>query len=468
MATAQERQKNAGVPSDLAAERAVAAAVLVDAGAIDDINDIVDPADFHDPLCRAVLAAAVQCSLQGRAIDEITVADEMRRKKVLQRFGGNAALSGLVEEAAHVAHHVTTHAHIVAEKARLRDAIQAGREIAVAAVQPDAKWDDVKETAEQAVFALSKERGTSSLVHISKIMPEIVEGICTPRESLLLGHSTGYPELDRLTGGLQAGQLVIVAARPSMGKSAFALQLAYHIAKESDLAVPFLSYEMSREELGTRLLAGRVGYDLLKLRLGNLPAGLDLELARVQEDIDKVSLFIDDNPPTGIAGVRSMLRRMHRREPLGCVVVDYMQLMDGERRTRDTSRTEEVSEISRGLKRLASELGVPIVALSQLNRSLETRPNKRPMLSDLRESGSLEQDASTVLFLYRDSVYNPNAPVEQAEVIIAKQRSGQSGQVVPVVFEGAKGARFVPSSENAHPMLQSAPPPPVSHRQEFF
>jgi replicative DNA helicase len=468
MATAQERQKSAGVPSDVAAERAVAAAVLVDASAIDDIDEIVDPADFHDPLCRAVLAAAVQCSLQGRAIDEITIADEMRRKKVLQRVGGPDALSGLVEEASHVAHHVTTHARIVSEKARLRDAIQAGREIAVAAVQPDARWDDVKETAEQVVFALSKEQGASSLVHVSKIMPEVVDGICNARESLLLGHSTGYAELDRLTGGFQAGQLIIVAARPSMGKSAFALQLAHHIAKESGLAVPFLSYEMSREELGTRLLAGRVGYDLLKLRLGNLPSGLDLELARVQEDLEQVPLFIDDNPPSSITGVRSMMRRMHRRERIGCIVVDYMQLMDGERRTRDVNRVEEVSEISRGLKRLASELEVPIVALSQLNRSLETRPNKRPMLSDLRESGSLEQDASTVLFLYRDSVYNPNADVEQAEIIIAKQRNGQSGQVVPVIFEGAKGARFVPSSESAHPMLQSAAPLAPARRQDFF
>jgi replicative DNA helicase len=159
---------------------------------------------------------------------------------------------------------------------------------------------------------------------------------------------------------------------------------------------------------------------------------------------------------------------MNRRERIGCIVVDYMQLMDGERRTRDVNRVEEVSEISRGLKRLASELEVPIVALSQLNRSLETRPNKRPMLSDLRESGSLEQDASTVLFLYRDSVYNPNADVEQAEIIIAKQRSGQSGQVVPVVFEGAKGARFVESQESAHPLLQSAPPLLPARKQDFF
>jgi replicative DNA helicase len=190
------------------------------------------------------------------------------------------------------------------------------------------------------------------------------------------------------------------------------------------------------------MLASTVGYDLLKLRMGDLPPGLDRTLAEAGAKLTEIPVMLDDNPPVSITGLRSAVRRLARRTQLGMVVVDYIQLMEGERRSRDFNRTTEVSEISRGLKRLASELGVPIVALSQLNRSLETRTSKRPMLSDLRESGSIEQDASIVMFLYRDSRYNSLADPTEAEVIIAKQRNGPSGLAIPVIFEGGLGARF--------------------------
>lgn len=463
MATQGERQRF-NTPMDIAAERAVAAAVLVDAAAFDEVHDLLDSEDFADPLCRFVVAAAQVCEAEGRAVDSITVADEMRRRKVLQKVGGPDAIQDLIEEAAHVADHVTTHARIVAEKARLRETIHAGRAMAAAACQADAVWDDVRETAEKAVFHLGRDRGESTMVPLAKTIPGVIEQIAKGRSDLLLGHSTGYPELDRLTAGLQPGQLLIVAARPGMGKSAFALQLAKQIAQDSELVVPFLSYEMSHDELTTRLLAAEVGYDLLKLRTGDIPAGMDRDLAAAGETLASVPLMIDDNPPSTIAGVRSQMRRLARRHKLGAIIVDYLQLMEGERRTRDANRVEEVSEISRGLKRLASELGVPIVALSQLNRGLESRPNKRPMLSDLRESGSLEQDASLVLFLYRDSVYNPMADPEAAEIIIAKQRNGPSGQAVPVRFEGAKGARFVPSNAAAHAVIHTVSAPASSGR----
>jgi replicative DNA helicase len=442
MTTPQERKPDPRSPGDKAAERAVAAALLVDAAAFDEMRDLLTPEDFADPLSREVVAAAIACEAAGTAIDEITVANEMRRRKVLAKVGGTEALNGLIEEATHITDHVNAHALIVAEKSRLRATIHAAREMAGAAMAPDAVWADVKELTEQAIGNLSREHGQTSLLPLSRTIPPVLKQIADGRSQMLLGHSTGYPELDRLTAGLQPGQLVVVAARPGMGKSAFALQLAQHVAETSGLCVPFFSYEMSNDELTTRMLASTVGYDLLKLRMGDLPPGLDRTLAEAGAKLTEIPVMLDDNPPVSITGLRSAIRRLARRTQLGMVVVDYIQLMEGERRSRDFNRTTEVSEISRGLKRLASELGVPIVALSQLNRSLETRTSKRPMLSDLRESGSIEQDASIVMFLYRDSRYNSLADPTEAEVIIAKQRNGPSGLAIPVIFEGELGARF--------------------------
>lgn len=438
-------------PVDVAAERAVAAALLVDASAFDEVIESVSPDDFADPLAKAVVLAALACDASGRPVDQITVADEMKRQKTLSKVGGIEALDGLVESAASATDHVDAHGRIVAEKSKLRQVIHAGREMAAAAMQPDAQWRDVRETAEKLVFELGNERQSGTLVGMSQAVPKAMAELAKSRTQLLLGHSTGFPELDRLTAGFQPGQLIVVAARPAMGKSAFALHLARHVAETSGLTVPFLSYEMSSIELTTRLLAGVVGFDLMKLRAGVMPEGFDRELALAGERVVQLPLLIDDNPPPTIAGMRSAMRRVARRGQLGMIVVDYLQLMEGDRRSRDASRTEEVSEITRGLKRLASELGVPIVALSQLNRGLESRPNKRPQLSDLRESGSIEQDANTVLFLYRDYVYNTAADPTAAEVLIAKQRSGPAGMAVPVIFDGP-AACFRPSQEKASPI----------------
>jgi replicative DNA helicase len=250
------------------------------------------------------------------------------------------------------------------------------------------------------------------------------------RTKILLGHSTGLRDLDKITGGLQPGQLFIVAARPGVGKSAFALQIARHVAESTGLLVPFLSYEMSANELTMRMLAGALSYDLHRLRQGELMAGMERDLAVAGERLAGLQILIDDNPPVTIGGVRSLMRRLARRGEIGAIFIDYLQLMEGDGRSRDPNRVQEIAQISRGLKRLATELQVPVVALSQLNRGLENRPNKRPMLSDLRESGSLEQDASIVAFLYRDHLYNPAADPGLAECIIAKQRNGPSGTVM--------------------------------------
>ena len=232
-----------------------------------------------------------------------------------------------------------------------------------------------------------------------------------------------------MTGGLQAGQLITVAARPAMGKSAFALSLARHIAESTGLLVPFLSYEMSRSELSMRMLSTALKYDLLRLRQGDMPTDMERDLAVAAEKMALLPVLIDDNPPETIGGVRSAMRRLARRGQVGAVVIDYLQLMSGDGRHSDENRTQEVSAISRGLKRLADELECPVIACSQLNRQLENRPNKRPQLSDLRESGSIEQDSSVVLMLYREVVYNAAADPTLAELIIAKQRNGPIGVI---------------------------------------
>lgn len=439
------------VPTDVTAERAVAAAMLVETSAYDDVTDLLGPDDMSDPLARAVLSAAVALEAAGKPIDQVTVADEMKRQKTLAKVGGVDAIASLIEQAASATDHVAAHARIVAEKSRLRKVISAGRDMAGAAMQPDAQWDDVRELAERSVFEIGADRRQSSLMTMAQAVPRAVEEIAKSRTQNLLGHSTGFPELDRITGGFQGGQLIIIAARPAMGKSAMALHLALHVAETSGMSVPFLSYEMSHIELTTRLLGGVMGCDLMKLRSGPMPPGFDRDMTQAAERIMAAPLLIDDNPPESVSGVRSMLRRVARTQEIGMVVVDYLQLMEGDRRNRDANRTEEVSSITRGLKAMAMELKVPVIALSQLNRGLENRPNKRPQLSDLRESGSIEQDANTVLFLYRDCVYNAAADPTAAEILIAKQRSGPAGLAVPTIFQSSS-ARFIPSPEKATPI----------------
>jgi replicative DNA helicase len=422
-------------PVDVDAERAVLAAVLSSPAAFDDVISVLSPTDFGDPQCAAVWRAMLSLEASGRPIDAVTVTEELRLSRMLQRAGGEKIVLALAQTAGDTAN-VAAHAEIVAGKALLRRAVEAGRTIAKTAMQPSADPKEVVEVAEQAAYSIAHQNASSEFVTMAEAVPRLLDEMAKGRSKLLLGHSTGFAELDSLTGGFQGGQLVIVAARPGMGKSSFALQLARHMAETTGMLVPFLSYEMSEQELTLRMLASAMDYDMGKLRAGDLPPGSDRDVAVHLERMAAVPLLIDDNPPPSIGGVRSKLRRLTRRGQIGAIVIDYLQLMDGERRSRDASRAEEVSEVTRGLKRLASELDVPIIALSQLNRQLEQRGSKRPQLSDLRDSGSLEQDASLVLFIYRESQYNSAADPRSAELIIGKQRNGKSGVSMPLTFNG--------------------------------
>lgn len=428
--------EKAFLPVDQSAEESVLSSLLTSPEVFLDVSELLAPEDFGIRANQDIYRAVLTCDSSGRPVDAITVIDELRRSKRLSTVGGKERVEALSTGAA-AAGNVLAHAAIIADKARLRGLLLAGRAIVTDASASDADASAVLATAEEKVFELGKPRSGSSLLEMAQAVPRVLEDLAKARTSILVGHSTGLPTLDRLTGGLQGGQLIILAARPAMGKSALALQLARHIAETTGLSVPLLSYEMSVSEIGMRMLSTALQYDLLKLRQGDIPADMERDLASAAQKMAALPMLLDDNPPETIGGVRSAMRRLARRRQIGAVVVDYLQLMSAERQFGGSeNRTQEVSEISRGLKRLATELDVPVIALSQLNRQLEQRPNKRPNLSDLRESGSLEQDANAVLFLYREHVYNAAADSRQAELIIAKQRSGPLG-MIPILFDGA-------------------------------
>ena len=438
------------VPIDADAERQILASLLTSPATFDDVSEVLSAEDFGVEHHSLIYSAIVSCDAQGKPIDSVTVADELRRTRCLAKAGGTDTLRQIVE-GLDPASHPLAHTDIVRDKSLLRSLLMAGREIASSSLSPDAVAADTLEMAESRVFDLGNTQNKSSMVQMPQAVAAAMAELAKVRTKVLLGHPTGFSELDRLTGGFQGGQLITLAARPGMGKSAFALQMATHIASTTGLLVPFLSYEMSVTELTMRILASRLRYDLLKLRQGEIPSGLERDLAVTAEELAALPLLIDDNPPPTVAGVRSSMRRLARRGQVGAIFVDYLQLMEGDRRFKDSNRTQEVSEISRGLKRLASDLNVPVIALSQLNRQLETRPNKRPMLSDLRESGSIEQDSSLVMFLYREHVYNPSVDPEQAEIVLAKQRNGPSGINLNVRWQG-RSASFYDQDTRSTPL----------------
>jgi replicative DNA helicase len=421
--------KGVYVPIDAAAEEAVLAVALTSPESYYEIREALRVEDFGVEAHRAIYAAMVDLENAGRPIDAITVVDELRRRKNLTRAGGVENVQRIAGAGSEVAN-VEAWRDIVSEKGLLRRLVDVGRGIVSGAARSDADGGVELESAEQAVFELGAGLRRTSMTTMPQAVANTMKELAKVRTQILLGHSTGLRDLDKITGGLQPGQLFIVAARPGVGKSAFALQIAKHVAESTGLLVPFLSYEMSANELTMRMLASSLSYDLHRLRQGELIAGMERDLAVAGERLAGLQILIDDNPPTTIGGVRSAMRRLARRGEIGAIFIDYLQLMEGDGRSRDANRVQEIAQISRGLKRLAAELQVPVIALSQLNRGLENRPNKRPMLSDLRESGSLEQDASIVAFLYRDHLYNPAADPGLAECIIAKQRNGPSGTVV--------------------------------------
>ena len=443
--------QRAGVGVDAEAERAVISALMSSPVTVLEACEVLAPEDFAVPAAREVFRAARELDAAGMAIDKVTVADQLRKLGQFDRLGGMDLLDAILADAAEVGN-VEAHVSIVADKALLRRVLDASRSIAGSVCAPDATGPDALEKAESEVFNLTGPKGVSSLRPMSQAVAETMRELATVRSSLLLGHSTSLGELDRLTAGFQAGQLVTIAARPGVGKSSLMLQMARHIAETTNMVVPFLSYEMSTSELTLRMLASVAGYDLHLLRQGEFRhvEGLERTIAHAGQRLASIPLMLDDTPPETIAGLRAALRRQARRTPIAAVVVDYMQLIAGDKAKGD-NRVSEVGEVSRGLKRLASELKVPVITASQLNRSVETRVNKRPQLSDLRESGSIEQDSSLVLMIHRDPAEHGEAS-NLAEIIIAKQRNGPAGVSVWVEMD-AKTGRWLDTDERPEPRV---------------
>ena len=430
-------------PQSIEAEQSVLGGLLLDNAAWDRIGDVIGEADFYRGDHRTIFTHIARLIEENKPADVLTVAETLERSGKLAEIGGQSYLGSLAVNTPSAAN-IRRYAEIVRERAIMRNLATVGVEIAESAYAPSGKDASLLiDEAEAKVFKIAEERSKArqGFVKIDPLLTETVERIdrlySRENKSEIIGLSTGLVDLDKMTAGLQQGELIIVAGRPSMGKTTLVMNMAEHVVLQEKKAVAVFSMEMSGPQLAMRLIGSVGRLDQHKLRTATFD---DEDWPRLVEAVGKLNeaqLFIDDTAGLNVLEMRSRARRLHRQcGGLSLVVVDYLQLMSGTGGGREENRATEIAEISRSLKALAKELKVPVIALSQLNRSVDARQDKRPMMSDLRESGAIEQDADVICFIYRDEVYNPtpeNAGL--AELIIAKQRNGPVGKV-PVTFLG--------------------------------
>src|SRR2546425_1141855 len=425
-------------PHNLDAERAVLGAVLLEGReTLPRVIEVLRPSDFYTEAHRAMYQAMLTVCARAEPVDVLTLTEELRRSDQLQFVGGPAALALLVEQAS-IAAHLSAYAGIVRDMAVLRELIQTSTQIITQAFDAKEDVQTLVDDAERKIFGLAERRLEGSALPVGKILKNTFEYIerLYERKEHVTGVATGFEKLDLETSGLQPADFVIIAGRPSMGKTAFALNIAQHVGVALHGKVLVLSLEMSAPQLVQRMLCSEAKVDSQAVRTGRLSASDWHRLTAAAGRLSEVAIFIDDSPGLTVLEARAKARRMKAEHGLELLVVDYLQLMRG--RASLESRQQEISEISRSLKALAKELGVPVVALSQLSRAVESRAQRdfRPQLSDLRESGALEQDADVILFLYRPALYKEDLPPDErniAEVIIGKQRNGPVG-TVRVVF----------------------------------
>jgi replicative DNA helicase len=422
-------------PQSLEAEQSVLGGLMLDNTAWDRIADVVTEQDFYRADHRLIFQHIGLLVEQGKPADALTVAESLERAGKLEEVGGTAYLGALVANTPSAAR-IRYYAEIVRERAIMRGLAAVGTEIADSVYNPrgrDAKA--LLDEAEAKVFSIAEAgaRSRQGLVRIDPLLTETVERIdmlySRADKSEVIGVPTGFIDLDRMTSGLQPGELIIVAGRPSMGKTSLVMNIAEHVALELKRPVAVFSMEMSGPQLAMRMIGSVGRVDQHQLRSGTFPEDDWPRLVEAVGRLNDAPIFIDDTAGLNALEVRARARRLHRQcGGLALIVVDYLQLMSAS--GREENRATEIAEISRSLKGLAKELKVPVVALSQLNRSVDARQDKRPMMSDLRESGALEQDADLILFIYRDEVYNPDTPNKGiAEIIVAKQRNGPTGKV---------------------------------------
>lgn len=432
MTTQLDPQRTSGAvvpPHNVEAEESVLGAVMMSAEAANVALEHLQADDFYRPAHQLVYEAITGLFDANQPIDAITVADALRRSGALDRVGGVAFLTRLLDTVPTTSN-VDYYAGIVSETAARRRLMAAGATVGGLAMQTDRDIAEVLDNAEQAVFAVAERRVGDGLAPVGPMLQETLEKIeeMGTRGDDVTGLATGFRDLDRMLAGLQPANLVVIAARPSMGKSALALNIAENVA-ESGAPVAIFTLEMSREEVVQRLLSSMAGVDSHRLRTGQLTPDLWQRLVRVTSRLYQMPFYVDDSSDLTVTAIRAKCRRMSRKQGLGLVVVDYLQLMQSTSRT--DNRQQEIADISRSLKNLARELRVPVIAVSQLNRALEQRENKRPRLGDLRESGAIEQDADIVAFIYRDEYYDSASDQPGvAEVNIAKHRAGATGTVM--------------------------------------
>ncbi len=417
------------LPHSLEAEQSVIGSMILDRDAILIASEILTSEDFYQKQYGAVFDAMVELCNEGKPVDLVTLQNRLKEKNLPPDISSMEYVRELLQTVPTSAN-VRYYADIVSEKAILRRLIKANEEVENACYLQNESCAEILEEAEKKLFQALNRRDTGEYVPIQQIVLNAIDNIerASRVSGSITGIPTGFTDLDYKTSGLHASDLVLVAARPSMGKTAFVLNMAQRIAKRGDAAVAIFSLEMSREQLANRLLAMESHVDAQKLRSGNLSAEDWSKLVEGANIIGSSRLIIDDTPGISVAELRSKCRKYKLEHDLGVIMIDYLQLMSGSGRT--DSRQQEISEISRSLKALARELDVPVIALSQLSRAVEQRPDHRPMLSDLRESGAIEQDADVVMFIYRDDYYHKDTEKKGiAEIIIAKQRNGPIGTI---------------------------------------
>jgi replicative DNA helicase len=428
-------------PHDLAAEQCVLGGMLLSKDAISDVLDVIKAHDYYRPAHQIVHEVILDLYGRGEPADAVTVAAELTRNGDIARVGGAPYLHTLIASVPTAAN-AGYYARIVRERAILRRLVEVGTRIVQLGYAGDGDADELVDRAEAEIYGVTDRRVSEDYLPLAEIMPGALDEIeaIGSRGGTLAGVPTGFGDLDALLNGLHAGQMVVIAARPAMGKSALALDIARAASVRAGLTSVLFSLEMSRNEITMRLLSAEARVPLQAMRTGQLGEDDWTRLARRMSEVVDAPLFIDDSPNMSMVEIRSKCRRLKQRHDLKLVIVDYLQLMSSPKRVEN--RQQEVSELSRSLKLLAKELQVPVVALAQLNRGPELRSDKRPLLADLRESGSIEQDSDVVILLHREDAYEPESPrAGEADLIVAKHRNGPTATVT-VAFQGHY-SRFV-------------------------
>lgn len=444
-------------PQNIEAEQAVLGAIFLEPSALTMASEILIPEDFYRAAHQRIFNCMLTLADQGEPVDLVTVTSELADQKTLEEVGGVSYLSD-VAESVPTAANIEYYAKIVEEKSILRRLIRTSTTIASDSYTREDDVEALLHDAEKSILEVAQRKNTGAFQSIGDVLVETYDNIeeLQNRKGDITGIPTGFTELDRMTAGFQRNDLIIVAARPSVGKTAFALNIAQNVATRTDENVAIFSLEMGAQQLVMRMLCAEGNIDAQNMRTGDLTQEDWSKLTMAMGSLSNAGIYIDDTPGIRVGDIRAKCRRLKQENGLGMILIDYLQLIQGSGRHKGENRQQEVSEISRALKGLARELEVPVIALSQLSRGVEQRQDKRPMMSDIRESGSIEQDADIVAFLYRDDYYDKETENQNIiEIIIAKQRNGPVGTVqLAFVKEYNKFVNLERRFDDA-----SAPPP---------